>query len=143
MNAVKLEQELLLLAFRDFGLKDVFAFANRQYNFGRKDTPTPYQYIVLMSDLKKEVRTAMDLILVNVRIANRVRVDSEMEFYKRLEHQNKALFYIEVVIVHLNKIVDVFNVDINSYKNVIELLYLEQKLINKWIKSDKKRYTSG
>lgn len=133
----------MLLAFRDFGLKDVYAFANRQYNFGCKDAPTPYQYIVLMSDLKKEVRTAMDLILVNVRIANRVRVDSEMEFYKRLEHQNKALFYIEVVIVHLNKIVDVFNVDINSYKNVIELLYLEQKLINKWIKSDKKRYTSG
>lgn len=83
----------MLLAFRDFGLKDVSAFANRQYNFGRKDTPTPYQYIVLMSDLKKEVRTAMDLILVNVRIANRVRVDSEMEFHKRLEHQNKALFY--------------------------------------------------
>ena len=91
-KASQLERELLLLSFRDFGLKDVYQFANRQYNFGRVNTPTPYQYIVLMADLKKDVRTAMDAILVNLRIANRVRVTSDFEYNKRLDHQHIAKF---------------------------------------------------
>ena len=139
-NAVKLEREIMSLAFRNFGLKDVHKFVNRKYNYGQIDTPKIHKYVMLMSDIKKDLRTAMDSILINLRIANRIRVISEADYHNRLDHQNKALFAIETIIVNIHKIVEVFNVDINYFKNVVELLYLEQRLIDKWIKADKKRY---
>lgn len=139
-NAVKLEREIISLAFRNFGLKGINKFVNRKYNYGQIDTPKIRKYVILMSDIKKDIRTAMDSILINLRIANRIRVISEDDYHNRLDHQNKALFAIETIIVNLHKIVEVFNIDINYFKNVVELLYLEQRLINKWVKADNKRY---
>ena len=136
VKASDLESELILLMFKNFGLKDIYKFINKKYNNGEVDTPDPSKYIIMMADLKRDTRRAIDSVLINLRTANRIRVASYEEYIRRLEHQNKALFALENIIVNLHKIVEVFNVDINYFRNVIKLLYLEQQLINKWIERD-------
>lgn len=140
VKASDLESELILLMFKNFGLKDIYKFINKKYNNGEVDTPDPSKYIIMMADLKRDTRRAIDSVLINLRTANRIRVASYEEYIRRLEHQNKALFALENIIVNLHKIVEVFNVDINYFRNVIKLLYLEQQLINKWIKRDSEIY---
>lgn len=140
VKASDLESELILLMFKNFGLKDIYKFINKKYNNGEVDTPDPSKYIIMMADLKRDTRRAIDSVLINLRTANRIRVASYEEYTRRLEHQNKALFALENIIVNLHKIVEVFNVDINYFRNVIKLLYLEQQLINKWIERDSEIY---
>ena len=140
VKASDLESELILLMFKNFGLKDIYKFINKKYNNGEVDTPDPSKYIIMMADLKRDTRRAIDSVLINLRTANRIRVASYEEYIRRLEHQNKALFALENIIVNLHKIVEVFNVDINYFRNVIKLLYLEQQLINKWIERDSEIY---
>ena len=140
VKASDLESELILLMLKNFGLKDIYKFINKKYNNGEVDTPDPSKYIIMMADLKRDTRRAIDSVLINLRTANRIRVTSYEECIRRLEHQNKALFALENIIVNLHKIVEVFNVDINYFRNVIKLLYLEQQLINKWIERDSEIY---
>lgn len=55
VKASDLESELILLMFKNFGLKDIYKFINKKYNNGEVDTPDPSKYIIMMADLKREI----------------------------------------------------------------------------------------
>ena len=74
----------------------------------------------------------------NVRAANSLYPTSLHEYEKRRDYQNIAIANCEQLIKELQRVVEIFEVDINIYGRYIRAINREIGLIKKWRQRDNK-----
>jgi len=132
---------LVDLMQKSFGVKDVDQYVRVQY--AHSDIPKEdfRRYHFLMTNFKNRIDIQASLLTSDVRAANSIYPTTLSEYDQRREYQNKALVDCELIIKEMQRVVDIFNVDINIYKRVTESLYKEKDLIKKWRQHDNRLKT--
>lgn len=74
----------------------------------------------------------------NVRAANSLYPTSMAEYERRREYQNNAIVNCEQLIKELQRVVEIFEVDINLYNRYVKAIDREIDLIKKWRQRDNK-----
>jgi len=74
----------------------------------------------------------------NVRAANTIYPTTLHEYEQRRDYQNAAIVGCEQLINELQRVVEVFEVDVNVYGRYIKAIDREIGLIKKWRQRDNK-----
>lgn len=74
----------------------------------------------------------------NVRAANSIYPTTMKEYEHRREYQNRTIVNCELLIKELQRVVDIFEVDVNIYGEYIKAIDREIGLIKKWRQRDNK-----
>jgi hypothetical protein len=135
-----LELHKILIEFmqRGFGVKDLDNFVRSQYAHGRIPSENFSQYRYLMQNFKMRIDRIASTLTNNVRAANSIYPTSTHEYEKRRDYQNDAIINCEQLINELQKIVEIFEVDVNLYERYIKAINREIGLIKKWRQRDNK-----
>ncbi len=136
--STEIHDMLIELMQRSFGIKDLDQIVRSRYAHGKDKTENFSKYRFLMSGFKTRIEQYSALLMSNVRAANSIFPTSLSEYEKRREFQNNALVNCEQLINELQRIVDVFDVDINIYRRYINAIDREIGLIKKWRQKDNK-----
>lgn len=141
-EAIKYASDLRLLftelTSRTFGIRDLNSIVRRKYMFGREDTERIDKYIHILAGCKGRIDNFTSLIEMNVRAANSIYPINQDEYFLRRDHQNQAIINCEQLLSELQYIVNVFDVDINNYRQYVEGIDREISLIKKWRQTDNK-----
>lgn len=78
------------------------------------------------------------LITSNVRAANTIYPTNLHECEKRRDYQNTAIVNCEQLLKELQRIAEIFEVDLNLYSPYVKAIDREIGLIKKWRQRDKK-----
>ena len=133
--SIELHDMLLDLMRRRFGIKSYEEFVRSKYAYGVRDYEE-YRYI--LSDFKSRIDQTASLLTSNVRAANSIYPTTIHEYENRRDYQNIAIANCEQLIKELQRIVEIFNVDINIYGKYITAIDREIGLIKKWRQRDNK-----
>lgn len=105
---------------RNFGIKDVDHFVRVRYAIGKDDKEDFIKYRYLMHNFKARIDNIASLLTNNLLSANSIYLTSLHEYKKRRDFQNNAICNCEQLMKELQRIVDVFDVDLNIYSRYIE-----------------------
>lgn len=136
--AIELHDMLIDLMQRSFGIKDLDKFVRRRYAYGKDDKEDFSKYRYLMNNYKKRIDNLVSLLTNNVRAANSTYPTSMHEYEQRRDYQNSAIVNCEQLIKELQRVVEIFEVDINIYGRYINAIDREIGLIKKWRQRDNK-----
>lgn len=136
--SVELHNMLIELMQRDFGIKDVDDFVRVQFAHGRIDREDFSHYQYLMHQFKTEINRAATMLTSNVRAANSIYPTNMTEYERRRQYQDYAILNCESLINHLQRVIDVFKVDINKFERHVKAIDREIGLIKKWRQRDNK-----
>lgn len=136
--AIELHDMLIDLMQRSFGIKDLDKFVRRRYAYGKDDKEDFSKYRYLMNNYKKRIDNLASLLTNNVRAANSTYPTSMHEYEQRRDYQNSAIVNCEQLIKELQRVVEIFEVDINIYGRYINAIDREIGLIKKWRQRDNK-----
>lgn len=134
----ELHDMLIELMQRSFGVKDIDQFVRIRYAYGKDKTENFSKYRYMMRNFKDRIDELASLLTNNLRAANSIYPTSMHEYEKRRDYQNNAIVNCEQLIKELQKIVEVFEVDINIYGRYINAINQEIDLIKKWRQRDHK-----
>lgn len=134
----ELHDMLIELMQRSFGVKDIDQFVRIRYAYGKDKTENFSKYRYMMRNFKDRIDELASLLTNNLRAANSIYPTSMHEYEKRRDYQNNAIVNCEQLIKELQKIVEVFEVDINIYGRYINAINREIDLIKKWRQRDHK-----
>ena len=87
---------------------------------------------------KMKINDLADSLTAHIRAANSINPMSMYEYHQRRSYQNAAIANCEQIKMELQKVVEVFNVDINLFCPHINAVNREIGLIKKWRQSDNK-----
>lgn len=136
--SVELRYMLIDLMQRNFGVKDLEHFVRLRYAYG-KDTVEDYaKYAYLMQNFKLRIERLAAHLTNSLRAANSVYPTSLHEYEQRREFQNNALVNCEQLIDELQRVVEIFDVDLNIYERYVNAIDREIGLIKNWRQSDNK-----
>lgn len=136
--SIKLHDMLIDLMQRGFGIKDVDQFVRNRYAHGKDKIENFSKYRYLMHNFKERIDQLASLLTNNVRAANSVYPTSMHEYERRRDYQNNAIVNCEQLIKELQRIVEIFEVDINIYGRYVNAINREIGLIKKWRQRDNK-----
>ncbi len=136
--SIELHAMLTELMQRSFGVKDLDNFVRMRYAYGKDDKEDFSKYRYLMQNSKNRIDQMASLITSNVRSANTLYPTSLHEYERRRDYQNDAIANCEQLVKELQRIVEVFEVDINIYGRYIKAIDREIGLIKKWRQRDNK-----
>jgi hypothetical protein len=136
--SIELHAMLTELMQRSFGVKNLDNFVRMRYAFGRDDKEDFAKYRYLMQNSKNRIDHIASLLTSNVRAANTLYPTSLHEYERRRDYQNDAIANCEQLIKELQRIVEIFDVDINVYGRYINAIDREIGLIKKWRQRDNK-----
>lgn len=136
--SIELHDMLIELMQRGFGIKDLDQFVRIRYAYGKDNTENFAKYRYLMQNYKTRIDQLASLLTNNVRAANSTYPTSLHEYEKRRDYQNNAIVNCEQLIKELQRIVEVFEVDINIYGRYVNAIDREIGLIKKWRQRDNK-----
>ena len=136
--SIELHDMLILLMQRGFGVKDVDSFVRKKYAYGEISEENFAKYRELMRSFKLKINQCASLITSNVRAANTIYPTNLHECEIRRDYQNTAIINCEQLLKELQRIVEIFEVDINLYSRYIKAIDREIGLIKKWRQRDKK-----
>lgn len=136
--ATELHDMLIDLMQRSFGIKDLDRFVRLRYAYGKDDKEDFSKYRYLMLNYKKRIDNLASLLTSNVRAANSTYPTSMHEYEQRRGYQNSAIVNCEQLIKELQRVVEIFEVDINIYGRYINAIDREIGLIKKWRQRDNK-----
>lgn len=141
-EVIKYSSDLRLLftelSSRTFGIKDLNSIARRKYAFGREDSENIDKYIHILAGCKHRIDEITGFIEMHVRAANTIYPENIDEYLSRRDNQNQAIINCELLLNELQYIVNIFDVDINKYKQYIEAIDREILLIKRWRQTDNK-----
>jgi hypothetical protein len=138
ITATDIKTNIHELCLRDFGIRDMNSIIRKKYDT-IANLPNKYErYALELYRDRDTLHKLSDILLFNVRAANRQRMNTIRKCNIRLEYQDKALDICELLIAKLQDIVNFFAVDISTFKPVIGLIDNEIKLLKQWIKHTKK-----
>ena len=127
---------LIKLMQRSFGVKDIEQFVRVEYARGNLKTEDIAYYRLVMQNSKEVIHQTASLLTSNLRAANSIYPNSMAEYEQRRNFQNHAIVNCEQIIKELQHVVDIFNVDLNSYDRHVKALYREIDLIKRWRQRD-------
>ena len=137
IHSVELHDMLIELIQRNFGVKDIEKFVRSRFAYSAEtDEYAKYRY--LMHNFKNRVDQLASQLTNNVRAANSLYPTSMTEYECRREYQNNAIVNCEQLIKELQRVVEVFDVDINLYSRYVKAIDREIDLIKKWRQRDNK-----
>lgn len=137
--ADKTIQYLLLdLLQRNFGIRDMDAFIREKFrHVQNKDGKGDFeQYWYLLYESKTTLQQTYNQLLFNLRSAYALNPINEHEWEVRRDHLNSAIFNCEMLIKHLQKTIERFEVDVNTYWLMSDAIDREIELIKKWRQRD-------
>lgn len=134
--SVELHDMLLDFMQRSFGIKDLEHFVRVRYAYGDDETEDYAKYRYLMTNFKNRIDHLASQLTNNIRAANSTYPTSMQEYEQRRSEQ---------IIKELQRIVEIFNVDVNTYGRYVKAIDREIGLIKKWRQRDNriKSYLQG
>ena len=137
IHSVELHDMLIELMQRNFGVKDIEKFVRSHFAYSAEtDEYAKHRY--LMHNFKSRVDHLASWLTNNVRAASSLYPISMAEYERRREYQNNAIVNCEQLIKELQRVVEVFDVDINLYSRYVKAIDREIDLIKKWRQRDNK-----
>lgn len=137
-NSIALHDMLIELMQHSFGVKDLDQFVRRRYAYGKDQTEDFPRYRYLMNNFKNRIDQLAALMTNNIRAANSLYPTTMHEYERRRDYQNSALVCCEQLIHELQRVVEIFEVDINLYARYVSAINREIDLIKKWRQRDNK-----
>lgn len=137
-NSIALHDMLIELMQHSFGVKDLDQFVRRLYAYGKDQTEDFPRYRYLMNNFKNRIDQLAALMTNNIRAANSLYPTTMHEYERRRDYQNSALVCCEQLIHELQRVVEIFEVDINLYARYVSAINREIDLIKKWRQRDNK-----
>ncbi|MFI3173724.1 MAG: hypothetical protein R3Y53_00810 [Bacillota bacterium] len=134
--SLELHDQLITLMQRSFGVKDIDQLVRVRYATGQDNKEDFETYRYLMHTAKQRISTIASLLTNNVRAANSIYPTSLVEYERRREYQTTAIVNCEQLLNELQRVVDIFNVDVNVYRPCILAIDKEIRLIKKWRQRD-------
>lgn len=143
--SIELHDMLIDLMQRSFGVKDLDHFVRVRYAYGKDPTEDFAKYRYLMTNFKNRIDQLAAQLTNNVRAANSTYPTSLHEYEERRDYQNKAIISCEQIIKELQRVVEIFEVDVNVYGRYVKAIDREIGLIKKWRQRDNrmKAYLTG
>lgn len=137
IHSVELHDMLIDLIQRNFGVRDIEQFVRTSFAYSvEEDEYAKHRY--LMHNFKSRVDQLASQLTSNVRAANSLYPTSMAEYERRREYQNNAIVNCEQLIKELQRVVEIFDVDINLYSRYVKAIDREIDLIKKWRQRDNK-----
>lgn len=136
--SIEIHKMLIELMQRGFGVKNVDDIVRKRYAYGKDDKEDFAKYRHLMHSFKVQINKLADSLTANVRAANSIHPTSMPEYHQRRSYQNSAIVNCEQIKMELQKVVEIFDVDINYFGPHIKAVNREIDLIKKWRQSDNK-----
>lgn len=137
IHSVELHDMLIDLIQRNFGVRDIEKFVRTRFAYSvEEDEYAKHRY--LMHNFKSRVDQLASQLTSNVRAANSLYPTSMAEYEGRREYQNNAIVNCEQLIKELQRVVEIFDVDINLYNRYVKAIDREIDLIKKWRQRDNK-----
>ncbi len=137
IHSVELHDMFIELIQRNFGIKDIEKFVRTRFAYSvEEDEYAKHRY--LMQNFKSRVDQLASQLTSNVRAANSLYPTSMAEYERRREYQNNAIVNCEQLIKELQRVVEIFEVDINLYNRYVKAIDREIDLIKKWRQRDNK-----
>lgn len=139
-HSVELHDMLIDLIQRNFGVRDIEKFVRTRfaYAYSTTDEDEYAKHRYLMHNFKSRVDQLASQLTSNVRAANSLYSTSIAEYERRREYQNNAIVNCEQLIKELQRVVEIFDVDINLYGRYVKAIDREIDLIKKWRQRDNK-----
>lgn len=136
-HSIELHDILIDLIQRNFGVRDIEKFVRTRFSYSvEEDEYAKHRY--LMHNFKSRVDQLASQLTSNVRAANSLYPTSMTEYERRREYQNNAIVNCEQLIKELQRVVEIFDVDINLYNRYVKVIDREIDLIKKWRQRDNK-----
>ena len=136
--SIELHDMLLDFMQRNFGIKDLDHFVRVRYAYGKDEVEDFSKYRYLMNNFKTRIDQLASQLTGNVRAANSTYPTSMREYEQRRGYQNNAIVNCEQIIKELQRVVEIFEVDINTYGRYVKAIDREIGLIKKWRQRDNK-----
>ena len=136
--SVELHNMLIELMQHSFGIKDLDHFVRIRYAYGKDPTEDFSKYRYLMQNFKTRIDQIASLLTNNVRAANSIYPTTLHEYEKRRDYQNTAIVNCEQLLKELQRVVEIFEVDVNIYGRYVNAINREIGLIKKWRQRDNK-----
>ena len=133
---IELHNMLIELMQRSFGVKDLDQFVRMRYAYGKDDTEDFSKYRYLMYNYKTRIDQLASLMTNNIRAANSIYPTMLHEYEKRRDYQNTAIVNCEQLLKELQRVVEIFEVDVNLYSRYVKAIDREIGLIKKWRQRD-------
>lgn len=137
-HSVELHDMLIELIQRNFGVKDIEKFVRNRFAYCTSEDDEYAKHRYLMHNFKTRVDQLASQLTNNVRAANSLYPTSMAEYERRREYQNNAIVNCEQLIKELQRVVEIFDVDINLYGRYVKVIDREIDLIKKWRQRDNK-----
>ena len=136
--SIELHDMLIDLMQRSFGVKDLDHLVRVRYAYGKDETEDFAKYRYLMTNFKNRIDQLASQLTSNVRAANSTYPTSMREYEQRRDYQNNAIINCEQILKELQRIVEIFEVDVNTYGRYVNAIDREIGLIKKWRLRDNK-----
>ena len=130
--SVELHNMLIEFAQRNFGIKDPERMLREKYSRG--DTDPMY----LLAEHKRQIHHLASLLEADLRAAKSLYPTTLHEYEIRRDYQNFGIVNCNQLINQLQRIIDVFDVDLNVYERYIKAIDREIELIKRWRQRDNK-----
>ena len=135
-HAERLHRELVMLLQRNFGIRNIDDFVRNSYAC-RKIKYENFEYFrYLMTNAKESIDKLAISLTNNLRGANSIYPKNLHELEVRRDYQNNAIVNCNQILKELQRVVEMFDVDINVYKGPIDGINREIGLIKSWRQRD-------
>lgn len=137
-TALVIHDELTDLMQRHFGIRSIKQPLRKKFEYGITPDDNFERSMYLIQNFKGSIDQKSMSVINNLKSANTIYPTSIHEYEKRRDYQNVAIVECFCIINELQRIVDIFEVDVNKYQPYISLVYREIGLIKKWRQNDNK-----
>lgn len=145
INADVIHDQLIELMQRNFGIRSMEHFVRIQYAFGKIESEDFPRYLYLMQNAKKRLDQNASLLSNNLRSAKSIYPTTITEYEERRKFQDLAIANCRILLKELQRIADIFDVNLNIYSKCVKSINSEIKMITAWRRKDNrfKSYLKG
>lgn len=133
-----LHDMLIDLMRRDFGIEDIDEFVRVQYARGKIKEEDFAYYRWQFQKRKENIEEYASRLTSNLRSAYYRYPTTMHEYEVRRDCQNEGIANCEMIVKELQKVVEMFMVDINLFREHIKAIDREIDLIKSWRQRDNK-----
>lgn len=140
-QAILLHDELCDLSYRCFGIYSRNNPLRSKHEMLLRIEEDPDRIDHIIFERQNNIEELAEKLLCAIESANAIYPRSKVEYDIRLSYQDKALAICNSIKSELNSIARMFDCDISIFENSIKSVNQEIALLQKWRKSDRKRFS--
>lgn len=135
-QATKIRKSIEVLCFRNLGIRDTDNIARKKFRVGKDLNFEPLRYYEILCAEKENLRLLAYQAQRYLIGASEIYPKTKQELYLRRNGQDLSIGTYEMILKEFQHICDVFDVDINVYKQYVDDIDYEIRLLKSWRKSD-------